>query len=62
MSINGGDSTENYKPSGDYHDISRYMREIDSSLARDRKQKRCSLFNVYTSLPVRPLCYKIPVK
>ena len=53
MSLNGNDMTENYKPSGDYHDITRYMREIDPSLARERRQKRCGLFNVYTQLPVR---------
>lgn len=53
LSMNGGDSGgDNYKPSGDYHDITRYMKEMDSSLTRDRKKGRCSLFNVYTALPV----------
>ena len=54
VSINGSD-TDNYKPSGDYHDITRYMREIDSSLARDRRQRRCDLFDVYKELPVSAL-------
>ncbi|XP_067949265.1 dedicator of cytokinesis protein 9-like isoform X3 [Watersipora subatra] len=52
VSLNGGDTTtDNYKPSGDYHDITRYMAERDPSLARSRKQGRCELFDVYRDLP-----------